>query len=103
MNAASPTTDERARKNLTTILQGLARVGQTSAAEAMKVSESTVSRMKDSDLERLAALLAVMGLKVVPVQFKCYRPDDIEPYIQLARQHMRTVTSVHDLLDDDPE
>lgn len=103
MDAVSTALESRARKNEVIVVQRLASVGQTAIAEALKVDESTVSRFKDGTISRFSKMLAVMGLKVVPTEFKCYRPADIDPYIQLAKQHMRTVESVHDLVDEDPE
>lgn len=89
--------NERARKNLQSILQALATVGQASVAEAIGVSESTVSRMKDGELERLAQLLAALGLKVVPEAVKCYEPAFIESIFQLAKQRMAQVESASEL------
>lgn len=99
-----PNAQERARKNESSILSALASIGQSTVAIALGVNESTISKRKSGgDFKDIAEFLAALGLKAVPVTMKCYRPDDIEPYIQLAKQHMRKVTSVHDLLDDDPE
>lgn len=84
-----PTLDEqttaRARKNHQVILQALASVGQGPVADALKVHESTISRLKEpqeaknrpSELEEFATLLAVCGLKPVPVTVECYEPDYI--------------------------
>ena len=66
MAEVSPAIAERARKNTSAILRGLASVGQVRVAEHLNLSESTVSRMKDGELDRLGALLAACGLKVVP-------------------------------------
>ena len=103
MDAVSGGIEARARKNEVIVVQRLASVGQSAVADALKVDESTVSRFKDGTITRFAKMLAVMNLKIVPTEFKCYRPEDIEPYIQLAKQHMRKVVSVHDLVDEDPE
>jgi hypothetical protein len=103
MGAVSVTVEARARKNEKIVLQRLASVGQKPIADAIGVHESTVSRLKEGAISQFAQALAAMNLKIVPTEMKCYRPEDIEPYIQLAKQHMRTVTSVHDLVDDDPE
>jgi Ran GTPase-activating protein (RanGAP) involved in mRNA processing and transport len=103
MDAVSGSSEARARKNEKIVLQRLASVGQATVATALKVDESTISRLKNGAISQLASTLAVLGLKVVPIEFKCYRPEDIDPYIQLAKRHMRTVVSAHDLVDDDPE
>lgn len=77
--------DARTRKNLATILQGLASVGQSVVAQALGVSESTISRMKEKELPELAKFLALIGRKAVPVEMKCYRPDAIAAIFTLAR------------------
>lgn len=103
MNAVSGDIGARARKNEKIVLQRLADKGLEPVAEALKVDLSTISRLKNGAIAQVASTLAVLGLKIVPTDFKCYRAEDIDPYIQLAKQHMRTVVSVHDLADDDPE
>jgi hypothetical protein len=72
MNPVSAQVTERARKNHTLILQRLASVGQSQLAQALGVSESAVSRMKDKELADLSKLLAVLGLKVVPLEMRCF-------------------------------
>ncbi len=67
-----------ARKITSTILQRLASVGQKPVADALSVSEATVSRMKGEGLESFSALLGTLGLKVVPATHKCYAPEYIE-------------------------
>lgn len=66
-----------ARKSQTSILQRLSSVGQNEVAKALGVSEATVSRMKSEQAESFSVLLAVLGLKVVPSQNKCYPPEHI--------------------------
>jgi len=103
MSILSAPQQERARKNEQIVLQRLADVGLEPVAQALNVDSSTISRLKNGAISQVTSTLAVLGLKVVPIEFKCYRAEDIDPYIQLAKQHMRTVVSVHDLADDDPE
>jgi hypothetical protein len=96
----------RARRIETELLRRMVSVGHTAIAELCSVDESTVSRLKGESkfgIRQFAQTMALLGLKAVPIEMKCYRPSDIEPYIQLAKQHMNRVASVHDLHDDDPE
>lgn len=93
--------DEKARKFASLLLQRLASVGQRAAAEALGVHESTISRIKENELERYCQLVSSLGLKVVPADMKCYRPADIDPYIQLAKQHMTTLHSAEQLVWED--
>ena len=77
-----------ARKCAATILQSLASAGQKPVADALGVSEATVSRMKGDTLESFTALLAALDLKVVPAAHKCYAPDYIEHLHYFARLGM---------------
>ncbi len=49
------------------MLQRLLSVGQKTVADAMTLSESTVSRWKEGEIERWSKVLALLGLQVVPV------------------------------------
>lgn len=85
-------------------LQRLASVGQAGVAAALGIHESTLSRhVSNKELERSLLVLAELGLKVVPVDLKCYRPEDIDPYIRIAQQHLRNIQSASDLLFEDQE
>ncbi len=75
-----------ARKINAVLLQRLASVGGRAVAESLGISESTVSRWKDGDLERMAQTLSVLGLKVVPVSHQCFAPGYVEALKMLARQ-----------------
>ena len=66
---------ERARKIESAVLQGLASQGQVTAAKALGVSESAISRLKDGQIHVVAQLLAFLGLKVVPERVKCVDPE----------------------------
>lgn len=76
MNESCSDAAARARKTVQVVLQRLQEPGTgVAVAAAMGVSESTVSRLKSAHLEELALLMAVLGLKVVPVEFKCVNPE----------------------------
>lgn len=91
----------KARKYLSLVLQQLSSVGGRTAAAAIGVDESTVSRMKEGQLERYCKLMAALGIKLVPAEMKCFRPEDIDPYIQLAKRHMEQVNSAEQLVWDE--
>lgn len=92
---------ESAKKVEAVLLQGFASVGQRHLADLVLVEESTVSRLKTDEpkinLLALAMMIDAMGLKLVPRNFKTFRAEDIDPYIQLAKRHMATVGSADDL------
>lgn len=101
---------ERARKNLAAILTRLSSAGQARAAEAIGVSESTISKMKSkqgdarsSDLELLAGLLAYCGLKVVPVEMRCFNPEKIGAILTLAKDNLANIAGPEQLSWEDPE
>lgn len=87
---------EKSRKYESLIFHRITHTGQVHIADALKTSDASVSRLKDK-LPELTKMLAFCGLKVVPQEFKCYDPKDIEPYIQLAKQHMRGLGGAEEL------
>ncbi|WP_283148992.1 CII family transcriptional regulator [Silvimonas soli] len=65
MSASLPKSDETTRKLEAQLLRSLAEVGQVEVSARMGVSESTLSRMKGEDLQRIASLVSALGLKLV--------------------------------------
>lgn len=92
MTQASDTRDERARKNLSLILQRLSSVGQARLAESLNVSEATVSRWKAEQAEQFSKILAELGIKCVPIEMQCYQPDYIRAIFTLAQLQMSKAT-----------
>lgn len=75
MSEVCPQPSARARKNLSCLLNAISRVGLRKIAEDIGKDESTVSRMKETQLPAFAALMASAGLKAVPVHYCCVDPD----------------------------
>lgn len=101
MTAESHEITERSRKNESTILQGLQSAGQVHVAAAMGVSESTVSRMKsEGEIRRIGTLLAACGLKAVPKDYRCAKPEVIDAYLTIARAALNQANP-HELTWDD--
>lgn len=71
METVLPDQSEKTRKSAAKIqaavLQRLAEVTQTKAAERMGVSVSTVSRAVSDDLCRICEILAAIGFQVAPI------------------------------------
>lgn len=86
MNTASPLITETTRKNEAAMIRALASVGQKNVAELLGISEATVSRWKDGDLEKTAKSLAAMGLKVVPVDAETIEREDLDALIHGAKE-----------------
>lgn len=92
MTASLITPIERARKACSTVLRAMQEPGRQGAiAAAMGVSESTVSRLKNDQLEQFCLLLAHAGLKVVPVEMQCFPADKVQALLTLARAHLAAV------------
>jgi transcriptional regulator with XRE-family HTH domain len=102
--------DAIARKSERIVLRQLAKVGQLAVADAMGVSESTVSRMKDRDekggpsqIQKWCKALAAMGLKITPAEYRCYDPKQIEAVFVLAQKYVSSMQSSAELLFEDDE
>lgn len=92
MSASSPTPSERARKAYLTVLRALQEPGrQVAIATAMGVSESTVSRFKNDQLEQFCSVLAHAGLKVVPTDMQCFPADKVQALLTLAKDHLSAI------------
>jgi CII protein len=95
---------KRSRKNLALVLQRLRSVGQVHLAEAVGVSESTISRRVSEDqLQEFCNWLAVLDLKITPAGLRYYDPKQLEPLLELARQRMEDLRSVDQLQFDDTD
>jgi Bacteriophage CII protein len=98
MPEVSPSASDASRKIERAILHALAEHGQAHAASVMGVSESSVSRMKDGQIEALSKLLAAIGLKVVPAQYKCLDPIKAQAMVTLYEAAMQRITNPVELL-----
>ena len=67
----------------------------------MGVSESTVSRFKSEQLEQLCLLLSCAGLKVVPVEMKCFAEAKVQALLTLARDHLAAIERPDQLVWDE--
>lgn len=83
------------------ILQAIASVGQAVAADCLSVDSSTITRLKDVHLENFCKLLAVLDLKVVPKNMKCYNPSKVAVLYALARDNLMRSEEVDDFFHDD--
>jgi hypothetical protein len=88
---------ERSRKINTLVFQRLSSVGQVEVSRQLGVSEPTISRLKNEHLEAVCQMLAVLNLKVVPIEMKCFEPRKIEILMELARDHLNQLESVEQL------
>ena len=76
-------------------------MGQVQLAEALGSSEASISRWKTDQIEQCAKALAVLGLKVVPEDARCYKPDAIEAIFTLARMQVESA-DVQSLVWEEP-
>lgn len=87
----------RARKNMALLMQRLASVGNAPVALAVGCDESTISRMKPEKFKELAQILAVLDLKVVGSEMKCFNEKEIGAILHLAKSKLSEVESVEQL------
>lgn len=76
---------EMARKYEALILQQLAVIGQRSVANALEVSDSTISRMKNGGIDELCRFLVALELQVVPESSVMSCPERLKALVTLAR------------------
>lgn len=88
MTEACAANPPAARKMLALIFQRLTSAGGSHVAEALGVSEATISRMKNEQADPFTAFLAVLKLKVVPAEHQCYPAEYIEHLRYFARVGM---------------
>lgn len=84
MSTLSPEQDARAREFEGLMLNRLLSIGQKTVADAIGVSESTVSRWKEGEIERWCKVLSLLGLRVVPSDVQCHPPQYIQALKTLA-------------------
>ena len=102
MNPPSPTPTERARKCITTSLRHLAAHGQKPIADALGVSEATISRhISEGHFERAIQVLSECGLKVVPQEMRIFDPKDIEALLHGHKRWTEHLQSVEQLWEGD--
>ena len=87
MTELSPDFEAVSRKNHTAILRALAEAKQVHVAEAMGLSETTISR---TDKEVMGRFLAACGLKVVPIAHKTYDAAYIDALRVMAGVGLRS-------------
>lgn len=84
MDQLSVTPSERARKSHSAAIRHISEVGQNKIAEQLGVSPPTVSRFVSEDLERACQILALAGMKVVPIDRVCVKKHMFEAIATLA-------------------
>lgn len=93
----SPEQQERAHKNLAQIMRRLASVGNGPVALAVGCDEATVSRMKAEKFQQFAEIVAVLDLKIVPREMRCFNERDIAAYLHMAKRYMELIEGVDQL------
>jgi hypothetical protein len=101
MTEVSPSMRESARKIESSLLQRLSSVGQVTVAKSMDVSESTISRLKDGQIAVVSQLLAALGLKLVPADFKVVDPARAQAMYTLYEAAINRMSNPAELLFSD--
>ena len=84
MTEVSPDVRESARKIETTLRNALAEMGQARVADKMNVSESTISRMKEADIEKFALFIAAINCSIVSKDQRVISASDLQVLKHLA-------------------
>lgn len=102
IDASSSTPAERSRKMVSLVLQRMQEPGrQVAIAALMGVSESTVSRLKNEQLENLTHLLVHAGLKIVPFESVCVDRLTYESMVHIATRAMANPQTAKQLVWED--
>lgn len=91
MEAVQPSPpDQRARAMASAILKACRNgATQTAIAAAMGTSETTLSNLLTKDLEKFCLMLAHSGMKVVPVEMRCFPVDYVTALHTMAKMQMQ--------------
>lgn len=89
----------KARTYMALAMQRAARIGQNDVGLAIGIDGSTVSRFMsdEKDMTRALAILAALGLKVVPAEMQCFPPKKMQMILDLARDHLNHIQDVEQL------
>jgi len=98
MNEVCASVNEMARKSERQILVALSELGQSKVAVLAGTSESTLSRMKDGQIDAICKLIAACGLKVVPARYKCLDPAKALAMVTLYEAAMQRINNPIELL-----
>lgn len=74
----SDTARDRAQRGHSLFLQRIGKVKAGDIAKDMGISDSTLSEIKNKSVEHALLLLAHLGLKCVPSEFRCVDPATFE-------------------------
>lgn len=103
MSKLSPEQSAWSRNMQSQILQSIEAVGQGVVANCVGVDASTITRWKEDKgrIESICDLMAVLGLKVVPMDMQCYNPAKVEILWALAKDNLTRSQQVDDFFHED--
>lgn len=88
---------ERAQKNARILGKRMDEVGIVRVAEACGMSKSWVSAQFNENRDAQGKALAELGLKLVPIDKRCYDAAEIDALLALARKQFARMKSADDL------
>lgn len=102
----SPEKSRRSRNMQSDILHAVAETKQVNVAKCLGVESSTVGRWLDSknpesQVVRFCDMLALCGLKVVPVNAKCYDAEKMAILFRVTKYHFQNLEEVDDFFQSD--
>ena len=96
MERVSPEVAALARKNVSAILRALSAVGQTAAADNLEVHSASITRMKEpnSDIERVALILAAVGIELPGSDQRIYPINLVESLRVIAQSNLASLVAI---------
>lgn len=94
---------ERARKIAANVRQAVNGDSQASIAAAIGVSPATVSRLISEHLDHVAAILAYLGLKLVPEDKICIPRETWDHHCRVVRRVYANEARTREILEEDAE
>lgn len=89
--------DQRtAANNSKQLFAGVRSAGYEQIGHYLSCTKTTVSELAGKEKYKFnfntcAELLARLGLKIVPAEYRCYNPDDIERIMYFAKRGMESM------------
>jgi len=89
-----------ARTNLSRIVNGMATHGRKGVADIYEKDVSTIAKwLENGQFERMAMVLAALGLKVVPSDWECLDMAQVNALLTLNRAYVINLTAEKLVID----
>ncbi len=101
METSSQTIAADALRIESKLLRAAEKVGNQAIASAIGKDESLISKWRaEGRFLQTAQVLAACGLKVVPADAKCFKPEYVDSLLMLAKAHLDSMQDSQQLIWD---